>query len=629
METLRQDLRYALRALRRAPGFTIAALLILAAAVGLSAPVLSLVEGGLLRGHPLPNPPEVLGGEATGGFTGWSGNLTTPARIQTERLEALLTTLLVLVLFVLAIACVNVAVLLLSRGTTRRQEMAVRATVGGRPGRLLRQLSTEGAVLGLAGGGFGLLLGLGGIALLRMTWPDGLPLWLGAVPEPRATAASVGIPVAAVLLFTLAPAFVAWRRDLRSALATGTHASATPGEGFFRRSLVVLAVAATALLLTSAGLLFRATAPAAIQGDLGKDPESLVTIVLRFPEARYITPEERIAFYETLLARIEHLKDVQAASIASPGTWFGLGVHDRDNVHCGRCYTAGLYLPVFPEDVRHHVVGPRYFDTLGISLVSGREFTSADRVGAPRVAIVNEAFRASFENADPIGRQVQVGGFGGEWYTIVGVVRDTNPRGIGSPADPVPTIYLSALQHPPEVAALAVRATRDDPLRLVDRIQEAVRSAGPDVSLSRASTLSDELARFLAPLRWFSRIFGWLAILAVVLSAAALYGAMSYAVRRRTREIGIRMALGAPGRQVSGMVVRDGVRLASSGATLGFAGAIGLARLLQQLFFGVKAFDLHVYGGVGLLLALVAVVASWMPARRAARVAPMVALRTE
>lgn len=629
MTALLQDFRYSLRALRWSAGFALAVVTIFSAGVGIAVPVLSLVEGGLLRTPDYANPPEILGMETTGGLTGWSQDLLTPAQAQTEHLGTLLTTLLVFALFVLAITTANIAILLLARANTRRLEMAVRATVGGRPGRLARQLFTEGAVLGIVGGGLGLLLGLGGIALLRSNWPAGLPLWLGMLPAPRATAASIGIPLAALLLCALSPGFVAWRRDLRSTLTTGRGATATPAGSFLRDTCVVLSVAATTLLLTSAALLFRATTPDISESDAGANSDEILTLTFNSPDTKNTAPEELSVAHEALLERISLLPGVRARSIASAGTWVGLGVRDRANVICGSCSRANVFMPIITESARHHVVGPSYFDTVGVAIASGREFTEADRVGAPGVAIVNEAFRTSFERADPIGRKIQIGGPRGEWYTIVGMVQDTHPRGIGAGTDPVPTVYFSALQHPPETVALAVRTTAGDPLHLLALIEGAVRSVWPETVISDASTLNDELLRFLAPLRWISRIFGTLAGLAVLLSTVALHGVISYGVRCRTREIGVRMALGGRSRQVRGMVVRQGLRLTLGGAVLGFTATIGIARLLQQLFFGVKVFDVTVYGSVGLLLAIVALTASLRPAQRAARVDPLVALSVE
>lgn len=631
-----------------------AAFAILAAGVGISVPVLSLVEGGLLGAGGYANPPEILEVERLGGLTGWSGSLLTPARLQGDNLRILLATLLVFGLLVLAIACANLVILLLARANARRHEVAVRAALGGAPRRLARQLLAEGVSLGGLGGGLGLALGLGGIGLLRATWPEGLPLWLGMLPSPRSGLVGLGIPLAAVVLSTLTPCVVAWRRDLRSILVAGRQATATPGEAYFRDLCVICGVALTALLLTSAGLLFRATAPDISRGDAGMNAEEVLTFVVDLPAvggaapalsadpevrvdhavradpaAEGADPAARLTSYEMLLTEVGRLPGVRSESIASPGTWVGLGVHDRVNVVCGRCSRAGAYTPLLAETARHHVVGPSYFDTVGVAVVSGREFTAADRIDAPLVAIVNEAFRTSFERGEPIGKKVQIGGPRGEWHIIVGVVRDTQPRGIGAGTEPVPTVYLSAFQYPPERAGVAVRVAGGDPLRLAARVEDKIRGAVPGAVLSDAAPLGEVLVRFLAPLRWVSELFIFLAGLALVLAAGALSGVISYSVRLRTREIGVRMALGAESREVSGMVLRHGTRLTLRGAAFGCIGTIGVARLLQQLFHGVRVFDAPLYMGVVSLLACVALVASWRPARRAAAVDPLVALRME
>lgn len=626
------------------------AVAILTAGVGICVPILSLVEGGLPTTGVYANPPEVLGVELTGGLTSWSGSLLIPARTQGDSLRALLVTLLVFALFVLAIACANLVILLLARGNARRHEMAVRAAIGGTPRRLVHQLLEEGGSQSIMGGGLGLLLGLGGIGFLRATWPEELPLWLGILPEPRAGLVGLGILITVVILATLSPAVVAWRRDLRSILAAGKQTTATPGESYLRDLFVICGVVLTTLLLTSAGLLFRASAPDASRGETGMNIEEVLTLVVSLPDVEVVAPvaegaglsargptpagerdavAARIASYEGILAEVGRMSGVRRASIASVGTWIGLGVHDRVNVTCGRCLRANVYSPVLTETARHHVVGPSYFDTVGVAVVSGREFTVADRINAPPVAIVNEVFRTSFEQGEPIGRKIQIGGPQGEWHTIVGVVRDIHARGIGAGTDPVPTVYLSAFQHPPKIAGVVVQAAADDLLHLAAQIGDEVRNIVPGAALSSAAPLEEVLARFLAPLRWVSEIFITLAGLALVLSAAALYGVITYSVRLRTREIGVRMTLGAQSQEVSRMVIRHGARLTMRGTALGCVATIGMARLLQQLFHGIRIFDAPIYIGVVLLLACVAIVASWRPARQASRVDPLVALRTE
>lgn len=613
----------------------VAALAILAAGVGISVPVLSLVEVGLLGAGVYANPPEVLGVERLGGLTRWSGSLLAPARLQGDNLRTLLATLLVFALLVLAIACANLVILLLAGANARRHEVAVRAALGGAPRRLARQLLAEGVGLGGLGGGLGLMLGLGGIGLLRATWPEGLPPWLGILPHPRAGLVGLGIPLAVVVLSSLVPCVVAWRRDLRSILVVGRQATSTPGEAYFRDLCVIGGVALTALLLTSAGLLFQATAPDVSPGDAGLNAEEVLTFMVDLPDvagagpAMGADPAARLTSYEMLLTEVGRLPGVRSESIASPGTWVGFGVHDRVNVTCGRCSRAGAYTPLLAETARHHVVGPSYFDTVGVPVVSGREFTAADRIDAPLVAIVNEAFRTSFERGEPIGKKVQIGGPRGEWHMIIGVVRDTQPRGIGAGTEPVPTVYLSAFQYPPERAGVAVWVAGGDPLLLATRVEGKIRGAVPGAALSDAAPLGEVLVRFLAPLRWVAEIFISLAGLALVLSAAALSGVIAYSVRLRTREIGVRMALGAQGREVSGMVLWHATHLTLRGAALGCIGAIGVARLLQQLFHGVRVFDAPLSLGVVALLACVALVASRRPARRAAGVDPVVALRAE
>jgi putative ABC transport system permease protein len=614
---------------RRASPFAVAALLQLGLASGLALPVFGLVEAGLFRELAYANPRALAGLESHGGISDWSDEARTPVQLQGERIDTLLKTLAVLSAFVLAIGCVNLASLLLSKGAQRRHGLAVRSAVGARWTQLAGGLLTEIARLACFGIAIGFLLGLAGVAALRTTWPQTVPSWLSAGLPPLSMTTAIGIPLAALVFFGLLPAIVFWRSDLRSALTAGHNVTAGILEGLARRAFLFLSIAATALLLANTLLIVRA-ADGGVAYEAGTAGAETLAMTIELPEAGLSGTNERVTLYGELLEHLQSVPGAAVSSIASAGTWVGMGVFDVNMVDCGACSIGGVYVPVFPETVRHHVVGPSYFDTVGVALLSGREFTEADRIGAPLVAIVNQAFAVrSFERGQPIGRGVQLEMGWGEWYTVVGVVPNTDPPGIGVGEEPVPAMYLSALQHPPRVAQLAVRTTDGDPLALAPLEAGAAAAAGPEIRVSAPSTLAEQRRQFIEPLRWFSWLLAAVAMAAIAFSTIALYHVMAFAVRSRTREIGVRMAIGAHPRQVTTMVLWDALRLTITASLIGLMFAIGVARILQQAFMGVRPLDAAVYLTVAGLLAVVALIAAFVPARRAARVDPAVAFRAE
>jgi putative ABC transport system permease protein len=329
------------------------------------------------------------------------------------------------------------------------------------------------------------------------------------------------------------------------------------------------------------------------------------------------------------MARVRGVPGVVDTSIATTGAWLGVGATDRVTAVCGECATAGMIKPVSDGEARIQAVGPRYFRTLGAPVVSGRELEMRDRAGAPRVAVISTAFAYRlFPNGAPLGKQVQVGGRSGEWYTVVGVVGEIHARGIGASSQPVPTLYLSALQHPPGAAGLAVRV-HGDPARLASAVQRAVRRAVPGATVTDEMTMDAYLASFAAPLRWFAVVFAALAGAALLLATTGLYAVMAYNVARRTREIGIRMALGAQMGEVLWLILREVTVMVGIGALIGLPVAFALTRLLTTYLFGLTPQDpLSIAGSVLVLLAITAL-AGFIPARRATRVDPMIALRYE
>lgn len=628
-----RQVRYAIRSLRRAPGVPGAVMLALAVGTGIGIPVLGTVRGAALRSGPYADPLLREDAQATDWLPGVTpGRLTVP-EIQDAALRALFGLLLALALLLLAVALVNALTLVLARSAARRPEVALRAVLGARLRRLVGHLFTEGAVLLAAGGGLGLLAGAGAAALLRRSWPGEAPPWGDALADGTGLAAVAGVFLLAPLLAWLAPAGVARRRDLRRYLATGGRATAGPGERWTRQALAVVQVAASIVLLTGAGLLLRGFAlPGREATGLGFDPRDTLTVRVRLPETDAPALRERQLVYAEMGRRFAALPGVVDAGVGTPGAWLGLGPADRVTAICLECEMYPALRPTSSAPARIHAVGPGFFGALGAPVLRGREFAPGDAAGSPNVAVVNATFAArlfpSRLPVDPLGRRIQVGGSEGEWYTVVGVVGDVRAPGIGSGSVPVPAVYLSALQHPPSTVSVAVRAT-GDPMGLLPAVEAVVNAVAPAATLSQAMTLERYLARFRAPLGWFAAVLGVLAGASLLLAVSGLHSVVAYNTSRRTREIGIRMALGAGTRNVTRMVIGEGLRITCLGAAVSLFGALALGRLLQLLLVGVEPFDPVLFGGICGLLGCVALLGSYRPARRAASVDPLVALRTE
>lgn len=611
-----RHLRRAAGTLRRNPRFTLPAVFSFALGLGAALPLVALVRGR----WPDPVP-------AAGDGFAWSPGARGGEALQAQGLGTLLGMVGGVALLLLALLLVNLALLLLSRAAVRRRDMALRAALGASPRRLAGELSAEGALLGGAGVAVGAGLGWAGMLLLRATRPDAVPPWLPAASAPVLCVAA--IPLLLTMAVALWPARLAKRTDLHRWVGAGQRATAGPGEGALRRLLGIAAVAGSLVLLTSAGLLVRGSRAHIPDAASGMEAPRLLTLQLAPVGQRFADVGERAAFYREVLAHIDRVPGVVDSSAATPGAWVGLGTQDRVRVACGICYRGGMLIPVTQGAARHHAVSPGFFRSLGVPLIRGREISDGDRTGATPVAVINRTFAYQlFLGTDPLGKRFQVGGLNGAWYTVVGVAPDLRARGLGSGGEPVPALYLSAFQHPPHTAEIAVR-TLGDPLRFAAAVEGAIREVDSRQTPTAAVTMTERLRRFRAPMRWFGGIFGVAAMAAALLSVVGLGGIVSFNVAQRTREIGVRMALGAEPRQVIGLVLREGLRLTAFGIGVGLIGAFSLARLLHLGFRGVDPLDPVVYGGAALLLAAVALAASWIPARRAARVDPMVALQAE
>jgi predicted permease len=536
---------------------------------------------------------------------------------------------------VLLLACANVANLSLSRAAGRGREIAIRLAIGASRGRLVRQLLTESVLVALAGGGLGLLLAYGTVAALRAA-----PLPAGMAPlavdfiDMRVLAFTLAVSVLAGVLFGLAPALGAARAALVPALKDGKAAADPRWRRLDLRSVLVIGqTALSLLLLVGAGLFLRSLHRAqAIQP--GFDAERLVAAPLQIELLRYTRDQGR-EFYRRVIEDVRALPGVEAAGVARVAVLAGGGRSSSLHIE-GRpgpdeqFHSEGGTLTRGTDGANVNVVDPGYFETMGIRRVAGRGFGDEDGAAAPPVAIVNEAFeRLHFPGgteSDVLQRRISLNGPRGPWLTVVGVARDSKYRTLTEP--PTPTVYVPLAQNHETGVFLYVRAARD-PASLVSAVRSTVRSREPNLPMPDVRPVTDMIGGSLYAARMGARLLAGFGGLALLLSAIGVYGVMAFSVARRTREIGVRMALGARRGNVLRLVVADGMRLVAAGAGLGLAAALAGARWLESFLYGISTTDGMTFVSVALLLGLVALVACLIPARRAAKVDPLVALRSE
>jgi putative ABC transport system permease protein len=614
--TLPSALRSAARSLRKPRGFAPALAVTLALGAALGGPVLALVDGRFSHPRPAPAPP------AFDRYGGWTAELRLPDAIRADAVDALVWIALAMALLLIAGAAVNLATLLLARASARRHETAVRAVVGATPASLAGRALAEGALLGLAGGGAGLLLGMLLGAAARRSWPAHAGRLAAELPVPGWTAAVAASLAALALLAAVVPPALAARRDLHAALTVGARATGGPGETLLRKTLAVLQFAGSATLLTGAVLLLRGSFPRTDAGALGFDPRDTVTFQVRLPAA---DATARAAMQQAMLAAARRVRGVRSATAATPDAWLGLAPEDRVRTLCDACVWGNMYAPQLVGAARHHSVTPGWFRSTGVRVLSGRELRPDDG----RAVLINRVFAITLlPRAEPLGQRVVFRGWWDAPYTVVGVVDDVRAPGPGTGGAPEPAVYLSALRHPPRTLAVAVR-TAGDPAPREPAIRRALAAAAPGARVSPGVPMRTVLDRHRAPLRWFAVLLVVLAGGATVAAAGGLYGVMAFSVARRTREIGVRMATGATERDVLRQVLGEALRITLLGGIAGSIGALTVARLLQEAFYGVNPFDLTTYLGVALVLAAVTIAAAYRPAVRAARVHPDQALRSE
>jgi predicted permease len=529
------------------------------------------------------------------------------------------------VLFVLLIACANVANLFLVRGSSRTKEIALRIAFGASRGRIIRQMLTESFILACVGGVVGVALALGGIrGMAQLISADMLSG--AAVNLNGAVLLFVAAVVAlATFIFGLAPALHSTKPNVQSELKEGGRTSSGGvAQNRLRGVLAVAEISLALILLIGAGLMMKSLYRL-LQVDPGFRPARVLTMGMDLRTQLYSQDPAVLNFWQQLIDRVSALPGVQSAAV---GTAIPLtNSHGRSDITI-----EGMALPT-PGNYPHpdvHVVSPEYVATLGIPLLRGRTFTDQDNEKAPLAGMINAMVaHRFFPNEDPIGKRFMFGHPSSDppkWYTIVGVVSDTRLYGLANPARL--EVYLSFRQNPRNSMALVVKSGAD-PASLTSAVREAVQSIDKDQPVFAISTMEELVRNSVATRRMTLVLLGLFSGLALVLGAIGIYGVISYSVAQRTHEIGIRMALGAPRSGVFRLVVGEGLKLAGVGIAIGIAAAFGLARLMSSLLFGISATDFETFAGVALLLALVAMLACYVPARRAMRVDPTVALRYE
>ena len=549
----------------------------------------------------------------------WGRSIVAPLedRIVGEVRPALFV-LLAAVGFVLLIGCANVANLLLARAESRRREIAVRTAIGASRARILRQLLTENILLSVLGGALGLLTAFGSIGALVRLFADHLPRYGDIRLDAGTLAFTFLISLAAGLIFGVAPALKMTGADLQTGLKEGGRGQESGGRGPLRSALVVAEVALAAVLVIGAGLMLKSFW-LLVQVDPGFNPENALTVSYRIPTNKYQGIPQMNGYYRRVLKQVETLPGVISAGciktlpLQGEGESYDFVVEGRSGSPSGE--TARTQ--TFP-------VSENYFGAMGIPLLSGRTFAEHDLENSPAAAIINQVMaRRYWPRESPLGQMLRAGR---AQLQIVGIVGDVRQAGLDK--EPSPTLYVPHTRFPRSAVTIVVRS-HEDPIKMASLVRGAIWTVDRDQPIIEIATMQQVLAGSTARPRLFSFLLGAFAALALFLAALGIYGVLSYSVSRRTHEIGVRMALGARRDNILLLVVGQGMALTCAGLAIGLAAAAALTRLISRLLYGVGVMDPQVFAGVAVGLALVALFACYVPARRATRVDPMEALRYE
>lgn len=528
---------------------------------------------------------------------------------------------------VLLIACANVANLLLAQATTRRREIAIRMALGAGRWAIARQLLTESLLLATAGGLLGVLAAIWGVEALSKLLPESLSKLQAISVDGRVFLFTIGVTLLTALAFGVVPALHAARANPGEALAeTGRDVAGGLSGRYLRRVLVIAEVALAVVLLAGAGLLIRSFNRLR-QVDLGFKPDNLLTMRMVLPLPKYLKPETRRAFYDELLRRVNEIPGVESAGIntrlplSTSGLKFSFSVE-------GRTMPSDANLPF----AVYRVVNPDYFRAMGIPLQRGRVFDTRDSSDSTPALIVNRRLAEQFwPGEDPTGKRLKIGppDSPNPWATVIGVVGDVRQAGLyGEQLSELYAPYAQERRSWLSPRDLVVR-TRGDAASLAGAVREAVWAVDKDQPVSNVRTMDQVLVAAVSRERFQMLLLSLFATLALVLACVGLYGVISYTVAQRTREIGVRMALGARPGDVLRLVIRQGMVLTFAGLLLGIVGGLAVTRVMSDLLFGVTATDAVTFISVGGLLVVVAFLACYVPARRATKVDPLIALRYE
>ncbi len=551
---------------------------------------------------------------------GWGIKLIPLFEAAVGEMRPTLWVLLGAVALVLLIACANVANLLLARASSRHKEIAIRSALGASRRRLVRQLLTESLLLALVGGAVGVLLAYWGLDLLLSLAPENLPRMRDVSLDARALGYTFAVTLLTGVIFGLAPALQSSNPDLNETLKEGGRGSTGGRRQRVRSLLVVTEVALALVLLAGAGLMLKSFWRLQ-QVDPGFNAENALVVNVNLPPSKYADAQQQAAFFRQLLERTATLPGVQA-------------VGATQSMPIINDFILGLVIegrpPAAPGDepsTNYYAISPDYFRAMGIPLIRGRAFTERDTTGAPRVAIVNETFaRRFFPDEDPIGKRIHVTNGPETFREIVGIVGDVRHYGLEREAPA--QAYEPYLQQPFAGMSIVVR-TAADPANLSAAMRQEVFALDKDQPVASVRTLEEILAESVAQRRFSMFLLGLFGGIALLLASVGIFGVMNYTVAQRTHEIGIRLALGAQRRDILRLVVGQGMGLALIGVALGLVAAFAGTRVMASMLYGVSATDPLTFTGVALLLAVVAFLACYLPARRATKVDPMIALRYE
>jgi putative ABC transport system permease protein len=518
---------------------------------------------------------------------------------------------------VLLISCVNIANLLIARGAARQREMALRASLGATRGRIVRQLLTETTLLSFLGGAAGLLLALGAIALVRR-WP--LPT-IHRIEEasldPQALALALLLAIGTGVLFGLSPALRQSRLDLQDALKAGSRVAGGAARTRIRNALVIAELALAVVLLVGAGLLLKSLWRL-LDVPLGFNPQNVLAVTINLPRTTYREPFQQSQFAERLLDRLKSVPGTEAVGISTGVPLLAIG-------DVG-IYFEGRSGELSGTTANYYQVSPGYLRVMQIRLVRGRLLTEQDSATSPPVVLINETMASRFfPNEDPIGKRLDISG-PAYMREIVGVVGDVKQESLRTPTPP--QVYEPFSQKPGRSFHVLLRVSAN-PAQFAETVRQEVRAIDNAQPISEARPMEAIVAQSLTRDRFSALILGAFGCLAVILAAVGIYGVIAYSVAQRTNEIGVRMALGAQGADVVWLVLRQGLRLVIIGIAIGLLISAVATRVLAAVLFGISPADPGAFGAVALLLGLVALLACWIPARRATKVDPLVALRID